>query len=65
MMTKLHIETKKYQGNTETVSFRLPKTLVEKLNDLAIDKGRSRTDIIEKCLIFALENLQETQNDEK
>ncbi len=65
MIEKLQITSKKYTGNTEIVSTRLPKSLVEKINDLAKDKGRSRSDIIERCLIFALDNLEEGNQDEK
>ncbi len=51
----LRISPKKYTGKTEVISARVPSDLVAKLNELSNTTGRSRNEIIEKCLTFAIE----------
>lgn len=55
---KLTIKKKLYRGDTEVVSARLPADLIAELNTLAKETGRSRNEIVEKCLIFALERIK-------
>ena len=50
----LTIEERKYRGETEVVSARLPSDLVDELNSIAKRTGRSRNEIIEMCLTFAV-----------
>ena len=50
----LRIQERKYQGETEVVSARLPGELVKELNFIARQTGRSRNEIIEMCLTFAV-----------
>ena len=50
----LTIKERKYQGETEVVSARLPSELVKELNFIAKETGRSRNEIIEMCLTFAI-----------
>ena len=55
---KLVISSKKYTGETGTVTARLPLTLIEKLDKIAESTGRTRNDIIQKCLEFSIENTE-------
>lgn len=54
----LTIKERKYQGETEVVSARLPSDLVDELNSIAKRTGRSRNEIIEMCLTFAVERVK-------
>lgn len=54
----LRISERKYQGDTEVVSARLPGELVKELNFIAKETGRSRNEIIEMCLTFAVNRVK-------
>lgn len=54
----LTIKERKYQGQTEVVSARLPSELVKELNAIAKETGRSRNEIMEMCLTFAVERVK-------
>ncbi len=54
----LRIRERKFQGDTEVVSARLPGDLVKELTFIAQETGRSRNEIIEKCLSFAVSRLK-------
>lgn len=54
----LKIPVKKFRGETEVVSARLPQDLVWELTKISKDTGRSRNEIIEMCLSFAIERIQ-------
>lgn len=54
----LKISERKYQGDTEVVSARLPGELVKELNFIAKETGRSRNEIIELCLTFAIHRVE-------
>ena len=54
----LKITTKKYQGDSSVVSVRLPKELIESLDRISKITGRTRNDIMQRCLEFAIENLE-------
>ena len=45
-------------GKTSVVSTRLPDTVIDKLDDIARKTGRSRNELIQMCIDFALENLE-------
>lgn len=62
MDTKLIITTKKYRGETVVVSSRLTNELVEKLDKIAEKTGRTRNEIVQLCLEFAVENLEIKEN---
>lgn len=55
---KLVIATKKYKGDTGTVTARLPVTLIERIDAIADETGRTRNDIIQKCLEFSVDNTE-------
>ena len=58
MEKKLEIRTKKYRGETTVISSRVPADLVEKIDVIAKNSGRTRNEIIQKCLEFATENIE-------
>ena len=45
-------------GKTSVVSTRLPDTVIEELDTIAQKTGRSRNELIQMCIDFALENLE-------
>lgn len=55
---KLKITTKKYRGDSSVVSVRLPNELIESLDSISNITGRTRNDIMQRCLEFAIENLE-------
>ena len=55
---KLKITMKKYQGDTSVVSLRLPVELVATLDEIAKSTGRTRNDIMQRCLEFSIDNLE-------
>ena len=61
MEKKLEIKSKKYRGETPVISSRVPVDLVEKLDSIAKDSGRTRNEIIQLCLEFAAENIEITE----
>jgi predicted DNA-binding protein len=55
---KLVIASKKYRGDSMVVSTRLPNELVSSLDEIAQKTGRTRNEIMQMCLEFAVENLE-------
>lgn len=55
---KLKITTKKYRGDSSVVSIRLPIELISSLDEIAKETGRTRNDIMQRCLEFSIENLE-------
>ncbi len=55
---RLHITERKFRGETEVVSARIPSELVAALNYIAKETGRSRNEIIETCLTFAVNRIK-------
>ena len=58
MDTKLIITSKKYRGETMVVSSRLTNELVEELDKIAERTGRTRNEIIQMCLEFAVDTVE-------
>ena len=58
MDKKLIITSKKYRGETMVVSSILTNELVEELDKIAEKTGRTRNEIIQLCLEFAVDNLE-------
>ncbi len=63
MDKKLIITPKKYRGETMVVSSRLTNELVEELDKIAERTGRTRNEIIQMCLEFAVDNLEVREDD--
>ncbi len=55
---KLIISSKKYRGDSTVISIRLPDELVKELDRIAVETGRTRNEVIQKCLSFAADNLE-------
>ena len=58
MKEKLIISSKKYRGETGTVTARIPSELISKLDEIVKQTGRSRNDIIQLCIEYSLENAE-------
>ncbi|MGM9683350.1 MAG: ribbon-helix-helix protein, CopG family [Eubacteriales bacterium] len=59
---KLVISSKKFRGESSVVSVRLPNDMIEKLDDIAEQTGRTRNEIIQKCLAYSIENIEISDN---
>ncbi len=55
---KLVISPKKYRGETSVVSVRLPNDMIDALDAIAERTGRTRNEIVSKCLAFSIENIE-------
>ena len=55
---KLVIQAKKYGGETAVVSARLPNDLINRLDDICKNTGRTRNEIMQMCLEYAIENIE-------
>lgn len=55
---KLIISSKKYRGDSTVVSVRLPDELVKELDRIADETGRTRNEVIQKCLAYSIENIE-------
>lgn len=58
MENKLSLTTKKHTLETSVVSLRIPNDLISKIESVAKQTNRTKSDIIVKCLEFALENIE-------
>ena len=56
--TKLVIASKKFRGESSVVSVRLPNELIRHLDTIAEETGRTRNELIQTCLEYALNNLE-------
>lgn len=54
----LKIKERRYQGETEVISARLPSDLVKELSCIAKETGHSRNEIVEMCLSFAVSRIK-------
>lgn len=59
---KLVISSKKFRGDSSVVSVRLPNDMIEKLDAIAKQTGRTRNEIIQKCLAYSIENIEVADN---
>ncbi len=55
---KLIIPTKKYTGETSVVSARIPNDLIKHLDDICDETGRTRNEVVQMCLEFAVDNIE-------
>ncbi len=51
--------------NSVSKSFRLPEEIVEKIDYLAYKNNISSNQIVIQCLNYAINNLDDTEDDEK
>lgn len=59
---RLVISSKRFRGDSSVVSVRLPNDMIEKLDAIAEQTGRTRNEIIQKCLAYSIENIEITDN---
>lgn len=59
---KLVISSKRFRGDSSVVSARLPNDMIEALDAIAQKTGRTRNEIIQKCLAYSIENIEITDN---
>ncbi len=55
---KFIVRTKKTYGEHQVVSCRMPMELIRKLDEVSNKTGRTRNDLIQKCVEYALEKLE-------
>ena len=55
---KLEIRPKKYKGESTVLSMRIPKEMLQALDDVAQATGRTRNELLVKCIDFALEHME-------
>lgn len=55
---KFIVRTKKTYGENTVVSCRMPVELVDKLDKIGGKTGRTRNELILRCVEFALEKLE-------
>ena len=55
---KLCIKPRKYRGETSVISSRLPNDMIREIDNIALQTGRNRNEIVLKCLSFALERYE-------
>lgn len=61
MDKKLSISSKKYRGETSAVTIRVSDALLKKIDAICEKTGRTRSDIMQKCIEFGVENIEITQ----
>lgn len=55
---KFIVRTRKQYGENTVVSCRMPVELVKKLDSIGQKTGRTRNDLILRCVEFALDKLE-------
>ncbi|MBQ7718046.1 MAG: ribbon-helix-helix protein, CopG family [Clostridia bacterium] len=55
---KLIIAAKKYGGESAVVSARLPVDLIKRLDDICDMTGRTKNEVIQMCIEFAVERIE-------
>lgn len=55
---KLVLTQKKYSGESAVVSLRIPKDMIKDIDKAASAAGRTRNELINTCLEFALNHLE-------
>lgn len=58
MDDKLVIEPKKHLGEYSVVSARMPQELIKRLDKISSQTGRSRNELINICVDFALDRIE-------
>ena len=53
----LEIPVKKYTGESTVISMRLPRDMLQEIDTIAADTGRTRNEVLTLCMEFALNHL--------
>ena len=54
---RLEIPVKKYTGESAVISMRLPRDMLQEIDTIAADTGRTRNEVLTLCMEFALNHL--------
>ena len=54
---RLEIPVKKYIGESAVISMRLPRDMLQEIDAIAADTGRTRNEVLALCVEFALNHL--------
>lgn len=54
----LRLTPKKYTGETTIVSMRIPKDMLAQIDSVAEITGRTRNELLLKCISFSLEYIE-------
>lgn len=60
---KLKIESKKYTGESTVVSMRMPRDMVQEIDNIAAMTGHTRTELMMLCLEFSLNHMEVIQKE--
>ncbi len=55
---KLVITTRKYVGESAVVSARLPVDLIKRLDDICDVTQRTKNEVVQMCIEFAVEHIE-------
>ena len=55
---KFILSAKQYRGDTAVMSIRLPSDMIKAIDKIAEETGRTRNEIIQKSIAFALDNIE-------
>ena len=55
---KLVISIKKYTGETSVISARISNDLIKEIDDICETTGRTRNEVVQMCLEFAVDNIE-------
>ena len=53
----MEIPVKKYIGESAVISMRLPRDMLQEIDAIAADTGRTRNEVLTLCMEFALNQL--------
>ena len=59
----LRIEPKKYTGESTVVSIRMPRDMVQDLDQIAAATGYTRTELMMACLDFSMNHMEIVQKE--
>ena len=59
----LKIEPKKYTGESVVVSMRMPRDMVQEIDNIAAMTGHTRTELMMLCLEFSLNHMEIIQRE--
>lgn len=60
--TKLVVSPKKYNAESQVLSVRMPKDMLQEIDTVSQKTGRTRNELILTCIEFALEHMEIEEN---
>ena len=55
---KFILSVKQYRGDTAVMSIRLPSDMIKAIDKIAEETGRTRNEVVQKCITYALDNIE-------